>query len=109
MFSGRSDGPALAAEDDGFVFLAAYLLASLRARGYPALFWGVPVPDVFSLKQIPEWVAWIAQDADGAWWGFSVEPNEAHAFWYENEVGRYVSLGKGEPNPDWRQSLRQLK
>ena len=55
----------------------------------------------------PDWVEWVAQDANGAWWGYSVEPLEAHAHWYENEVGRYVSLGQGEPNPRWRETLRR--
>jgi len=60
------------------------------------------------MKTPPEWVNWIAQDADGAWWGFSVEPLEAHAFWYENEVGRYVSLGREAPNKDWRNTLQRV-
>ena len=44
---------------------------------------------------------------DGAWWGFEVEPNEGSDNWYENEVGRYVRLGTGSPNPDWRQTLHR--
>ncbi len=56
----------------------------------------------------PAWVRWIAQDADGAWWGYSVEPLQYDRGWYENEVGRYVSLGRGEPNPQWRLSLRAV-
>ena len=55
--------------------------------------------------QVPEWVHWIAQDRDGAWWGFEVEPNEGAESWYENEVGRYVRLGKGRANPYWREAL----
>ena len=57
---------------------------------------------------VPAWVNWIAQDADGAWWGYSVEPLEADRHWYENEVGRYVSLGQGAPNPQWRGSLQRV-
>lgn len=57
-------------------------------------------------KPVPGWVRWVAQDADGAWWGYSVEPLEAETHWYENEVGRYVALGRGVPNPDWAKSLR---
>jgi len=62
----------------------------------------------FFMKTPPVWVNWIAQDADGAWWGFSVEPLEAHVFWYENEVGRYVSLGREAPNKDWRNTLQRV-
>ena len=37
--------------------------------------------------ELPHWVKWKAQDADGAWWGYSVEPLEFSKGWYENEVG----------------------
>jgi D-alanyl-D-alanine carboxypeptidase len=33
-------------------------------------------------------VAWLAQDADGAAWGYEAEPNKQHNSWYENEAGR---------------------
>jgi len=65
---------------------------------------GVTVP----LKTAPEWGNWIAQDADGAWWGFEVEPLQADRYWYENEVGRYIALGRGVANPHWRESLRRV-
>lgn len=61
---------------------------------------------IFS-KPVPGWVQWVAQDADGAWWGFEAEPNQGHKVWYENEVGRYVSLGHGDANPDWLSSLQR--
>jgi len=57
----------------------------------------------------PEWVRWIAQDRNGAWWGFEHEPNEAQTHWYENEVGRYVKLAQEPPNPQWRSSLRKIR
>jgi len=57
--------------------------------------------------KIPEWVNWIAQDADGAWWGYSVEPLQHDRGWYENEVGDRLKLDHTEPNPDWRDSLRR--
>lgn len=53
----------------------------------------------------PEWVNWIAQDADGACWGYEAEPNQQHNGWYENEVGRIVKLGMGEPPVDWTRTL----
>ena len=55
----------------------------------------------------PEWVAWLAQDADGSWWGFEAEPNQYHHGWYENEVGRRVRLAQASPNPRWQESLRR--
>jgi hypothetical protein len=55
----------------------------------------------------PGWVNWIAQDADGAWWGYEAEPNQQHNGWYENEVGRIVRLGTGAPPDDWQQTLKR--
>ena len=59
--------------------------------------------------ELPEWVAWVAQDADGTWWGFETTPNEQHNGWYENEVGRYLRLYQDQPNENWQDSLRKIK
>jgi len=56
---------------------------------------------------IPDWVNWLAQDADGRWWGYSVEPLQHHKGWYENEVGQYQLLAESSANSDWRSTLRQ--
>ena len=45
-----------------------------------------------NVSTLPDWVEWLAQDADGAWWGYEAEPNKQHNGWYENEVGRIVRL-----------------
>lgn len=58
-------------------------------------------------QRIPAWVRWIAQDSSGAWWGYSVEPLRHDSGWYENEAGRYLSLGAGDPR-DWVHSLRAV-
>jgi hypothetical protein len=60
-----------------------------------------------SLHNIPSWVRWLAQDADGAWWGYSVEPLQYDKGWYENEVGERIKLGQDTPNPRWDKSLRR--
>ena len=76
--------------------------------------------------EAPDWVAWFAQDADGAWhsqgagrgckaakaatstlWGYEIEPNQQHNGWYENEVGRIVRLGQDAPPADW--TIRLIK
>jgi hypothetical protein len=57
---------------------------------------------------LPPWAQWLAQDADGTWWGFEHEPNESHIGWYENEVGRCQRLHQGPPNPRWRETLRAV-
>lgn len=59
--------------------------------------------------QIPAWVQWLAQDEDGAWWGYEATPNQQHNGWYENEVGRIVKLCDAEPNNDWQTTLLRLR
>ena len=56
---------------------------------------------------MPHWVNWIAQDSDGVWWGYSVEPLRNDKGWYENEVGDYVRLGKDQVI-DWQKSLLRI-
>jgi len=63
----------------------------------------------FDCNEFPGWVCWIAQDLDGVWWGYQVEPNLSHRSWYENEVGNSVRLGDGEPNSDWIATLKRIK
>jgi hypothetical protein len=56
---------------------------------------------------IPAKIQWIAQDRDGTWWGYSVEPLRNQTGWYENEVGEYLRLGHSEPL-DWENSLQKV-
>jgi hypothetical protein len=65
-------------------------------------------PSVIDERALPPWVRWIGQDADGAWWGYEHEPNQADHGWYENEVGRSVRLARTAPNPEWRATLRAV-
>ncbi|MBL1275717.1 MAG: hypothetical protein COB30_006495 [Ectothiorhodospiraceae bacterium] len=61
-----------------------------------------------TLRPPPDWATWLAQDADGTWWAFEVEPNEYDLGWYENELGRCQRLGEGAENPQWRETLCKL-
>lgn len=61
-----------------------------------------------ALSDIPVWVNWLAQDADGAWWGYSTEPLQFDQGWYENEVGDRIFIIRTENNPDWDSSLLKL-
>lgn len=54
--------------------------------------------------EVPEWVRWIAQDASGVWWGYSVEPLRFDKGWYENEVGDTVRLAETDAT-GWENSL----
>jgi hypothetical protein len=58
---------------------------------------------------LPPWVCWIAQDADGAWWGYECEPLQHDHGWYENEVGRYIKLGLLNANAHWWSTLTRVK
>lgn len=60
-------------------------------------------------NQIPDWVCWLAQDSDGSWWGYQVEPNMSHRGWYENEVGKSINLGKSLIEEDWSLTLKRIK
>jgi len=59
--------------------------------------------------QLPDWVRWLAQDADGSWWGYEHEPNEGDSGWYENEVGASIKLLDAQHNPRWRHTLRRAR
>lgn len=63
---------------------------------------------MMSPDSLPEWVAWLAQDADGIWWAYEAEPNQHDCGWYENEVGRSLRFDQGAPNPEWVSTLRRL-
>jgi len=54
-------------------------------------------------------VRFIAQDIDGSWWGYSVEPLQNHRGWYENEVGEHIRLKASEVSESWRESLIRVK
>jgi len=56
-------------------------------------------------KELPEWVNWLAQDADGTWWAYEVEPLQHFSGWYENEVGQCIRLEKQDANENWRETL----
>jgi len=56
---------------------------------------------------LPAWVSWLAQDADGQWWGYEVEPHQHHKGWYENELGRNIKTTKRTNSDNWKISLQR--
>jgi len=58
---------------------------------------------------LPDWVRWIAQDEDGAWWAYECEPLQHDKGWYENEVGRQLKLLSMDANPEWEATLKKVK
>ena len=63
---------------------------------------------LFDVSVLPRWAQWLAQDADGSWWAYEIEPLQYHRGWYENEVGRRLRIADGEPNEEWSATLRRL-
>ena len=56
----------------------------------------------------PRWAKWLAQDADGAWWVYEVEPLQYHRGWYENELGRRLRVKTDRPNAQWQLTLESV-
>lgn len=68
-------------------------------------------PDLSGVT-VPDWVKFIAQDSDGSWWGYSVEPLQNHRGWYENELGENVQLTEADGAvrvEQWKNSLIKLE
>jgi len=64
----------------------------------------ISTPDLADIS-VPEWVRYIAQDSDGSWWGYSVEPLQNHRGWYENELGQNKKLLQATVSDNWRNML----
>lgn len=58
--------------------------------------------------QLPNWATWLAQDENGSWWAFSIEPLEHSSGWYENEVGQYTFIKKSACNSSWKETLTKI-
>ncbi len=81
--------------------------AKSQGRNRIILYGAADPKSVMTGTSLPQWVEWVAQDRNGSWWGFEHEPNEGDCSWYENEVGRYIRLSDGNPNPNWQQTLQR--
>ena len=66
-------------------------------------------PAALDMAKLPDWVYWLAQDADGRWWGYEAEPHQHHSGWYENELGRNILLQQESATKEWRDRLIQIK
>lgn len=67
-------------------------------------------PDLSGVE-VPAWVKFVAQDSDGSWWGYSVEPLQNHRGWYENELGENIQLitaPESAVSQQWQDSLIKL-
>ncbi len=55
--------------------------------------------------EIPDWVNWIAQDADGMWYGYAVPPIKRDDDWDSVSM---VDLARGPIPKDWTQELYEV-
>lgn len=59
--------------------------------------------------QVPDWVTCYAQGPDGDWWIYEHKPTEREVDWEPINKSRFYPLGiEGEPNPNWRETLRKV-
>lgn len=57
---------------------------------------------------LPPEIEWVAQDADGVWWGFEREPVPEANGWHDHNSGNYIRIGQGVPTAGWADSLRRI-
>ena len=63
----------------------------------------IPIP-----VQVPDWVTHIAQDEDGCWGVYDCKPVKSTCCWMPN--GRYLVYPYDSvPNPNWRETLREVE
>jgi len=65
----------------------------------------IEYPSQQQWSMIDECYQWLAQDEDGSWWAYEVEPNQYDKGWYENEVANHQFLVKLGINLNWRKTL----
>lgn len=63
-------------------------------------------------KESPDWIQWIAQDADGIWHGYDIRPDAlANEFGRPDlnqfNQGRFILLERGSPEREWRSTLER--
>lgn len=59
--------------------------------------------------EVPDWVEWVVQDKDGKWEGHKYKPEPDNEYGDWNSWGQYITIGQGDPNPNWRESLYKIE
>ena len=57
---------------------------------------------------VPIEYEWEAQDEDGQWHVYTLEPKSHLDEWVTVGHGRFLSVGNAAPNPNWKDTLRPL-
>lgn len=58
-------------------------------------------------KDIPVYINWIAQDADGDWYGYDEKPEKRGNYWYGYHLSKSYYLKESDPNEEWYNTLEQ--
>lgn len=60
---------------------------------------------------LPSGFDWIAQDKAGDWWAFNVKPSSTSEIWTAANIkgGTAKPLAQGNPNEDWKFTLRKVR
>lgn len=61
-------------------------------------------------KDTPEWVIWIAQDGNGVWNGYDLEPTACNNQWQRIDLnmfntGKFITLERDYPSDKWKETL----
>ena len=60
--------------------------------------------------EIPNWVKWVAQDSDGAWYGYSAKPSQSSHQW-NCDISR-INITKigdsGKRSRKWKDTLHEV-
>ena len=51
---------------------------------------------------------WIAQNEDGVWWGFEIEPVIGESVWENQNNGMKILLKEETSNKNWKDTLQKL-
>ena len=57
--------------------------------------------------QIPDWVNWMAADANGAVWGYGTKPKKCDGYWADG--GESQQLYQNKPPENWKDELYEWK
>jgi len=61
--------------------------------------------------KLSDWAEWVAQDQDGEWWELECKPElskDCDEFIWIFSAGRHSHIITGQPNPNWRETLRKV-
>lgn len=64
----------------------------------------IPIP-----VQVPDWAKWVAQDEGGDWCVYESRPVDSKTSWFPTDKRLAMCVAGGSPNPNWRETLREVE